>query len=416
MTATRSLNRDRVFTLYWSAVTTSGLSGAYAALLLPLLVLRYTGSLAQMGLVTAASTAVGVVATVAAGPLVDRLDRPRLMLVCDLVRVVLFAALAVTWAVAPQMWLLYVCAAVSAGMAITFRVAHVTLVPVLVSSGQIVAANSRLEATGSLAILGGPLLAGVAVSTIGPATALSVNVLLLLWSALAVWLIRRPSRAGQEANAGQGERQNWWRSYRTGWRFLWGQPVLRWLMVLLTLLTFVTAPAEVVLIYFLTDELGADSGTVGLILSLAGLGGLLAAVVTPYLRRRLGFAASWFGAFAIVSAGLASISLTSSIWAIGVVAVAFIFGISVAGICSMSLRQQITPGHLLGRVTALFWAATTSLAPAGTAILTALATTYGVRTVTAVAGFLCLAVLALALLTPLRSREPAPAEERTADE
>ncbi len=51
---------------------------------------------------------------------------------------------------------------------------------------------------------------------------------------------------------------------------------------------------------------------------------------------------------------------------------------SVAGICSMSLRQQVTPDHLLGRVTAAFWTIHFSLGPLGAALLTWTAGHYGV--------------------------------------
>ena len=52
---------------------------------------------------------------------------------------------------------------------------------------------------------------------------------------------------------------------------------------------------------------------------------------------------------------------------------------SVAGICSMSLRQQVTPDHLLGRVTAAFWTIHFSLGPVGVALLTWAAGRFGVE-------------------------------------
>ena len=45
----------------------------------------------------------------------------------------------------------------------------------------------------------------------------------------------------------------------------------------------------------------------------------------------------------------------------------------------MSLRQQITPDHLLGRVTAAFWTIHFSLGPVGVALLTWTAGHFGVE-------------------------------------
>jgi hypothetical protein len=64
----------------------------------------------------------------------------------------------------------------------------------------------------------------------------------------------------------------------------------------------------------------------------------------------------------------------------------------VAGIASMSLRQQITPSRLLGRVTAAFWTLHSALGPIGAAVLTRGASEAGVTTTLAVAGFVCAAV------------------------
>ncbi|CAM5579227.1 Multidrug efflux pump Tap OS=Streptomyces alboniger OX=132473 GN=CP975_33865 PE=3 SV=1 [Streptomyces alboniger] len=76
----------------------------------------------------------------------------------------------------------------------------------------------------------------------------------------------------------------------------------------------------------------------------------------------------------------------------------------------MSLRQQVTPDHLLGRVTSAFWTIHGSLAPLGAALLTALVGRVGTRgPLTAVAAVF-LAVVVAAAFTPIRQRHP----ERTA--
>ena len=87
----RSLARDRNFAVFWAGQTFSVLGDAVAVIAIPLLVLDATGSLARMGLVTALVGGGSLVAGVAAGPLVDRLDRRRLMIRCDLGRAFLYA-------------------------------------------------------------------------------------------------------------------------------------------------------------------------------------------------------------------------------------------------------------------------------------------------------------------------------------
>ena len=70
-----SLWRDRDFNIYWLGQTLSGLGDAFAAIALPLLVLQSTGSLHRMGRLTALVAVAHVVAGLASGALVDRVDR-----------------------------------------------------------------------------------------------------------------------------------------------------------------------------------------------------------------------------------------------------------------------------------------------------------------------------------------------------
>ena len=84
----------------------------------------------------------------------------------------------------------------------------------------------------------------------------------------------------------------------------------------------------------------------------------------------------------------------------------FTFSLGVGGVCSMSLRQEVTPNELLGRVTAAFWTVHYALAPIGAALLTALAGRVGASAVCVAAGVGCVAIAAAALLTPVRESHP----------
>jgi hypothetical protein len=74
----------------------------------------------------------------------------------------------------------------------------------------------------------------------------------------------------------------------------------------------------------------------------------------------------------------------------------------------MSLRQEVTPDHLLGRVTAAFWTIHFSLGPLGAALLTWGAGRFGVMTACLASGATCLAIGTAALVTPIRRRASRP--------
>lgn len=84
----------------------------------------------------------------------------------------------------------------------------------------------------------------------------------------------------------------------------------------------------------------------------------------------------------------------------------FWFGLMIAAVSSMSLRQTVTPDALLGRVTAAFWTIHYSLAPVGAAALTAAADRFGASGPLLAVAVVYLGVVGVAFFTPVRDRNP----------
>src|SRR5262245_10944998 len=107
--------RKPSFLLFWGGQSLSNLGDAFALVALPLLVLQTTGSITQLGLITATSGVGRLLAGVVAGLVVDRVDRRKFMIVCDASRLILYGSIPCAWLLAgPQLWLVYVVAALGA--------------------------------------------------------------------------------------------------------------------------------------------------------------------------------------------------------------------------------------------------------------------------------------------------------------
>ncbi|WP_211590615.1 MFS transporter [Microbispora sp. H11081] len=395
--------RDRNFTVFWASQTLSVAGDSFALIAVPLLVLHVTGSVAQMGLLTGLASAASVVAGVFAGVLVDRLDRRRLLIWCDVARMALYGIVPVAWAFGPKIWLLYVVLPLCEAIGMVFQVAYVTAVRSLVDADQITEANGRLGATAAAAAVGGPLLAGMVAGWFGPTAAIAINAASFGVSALGVLSIRLRRRASSAPEAGE---RGSWRELLAGARFLWRQPVLRALTILLSFFIFLTLGLTDVLIYHLKHDLGQTDGAVGVVLAIGALGTVVGSLLVGFVRRRLGFGASWIGAITVAGLAIAGIGLSARVPAAAAAAAVYLACVSVAGICSMSLRQQVTPDHLLGRVTAAFWTIHFSLGPAGAAVLTWGAQHHGVAVVCLLAGLACLLIAVAAFFTPIRGQNP----------
>lgn len=403
------LRRNKDFTVFWLGQALSVLGGSVSMLALPLLVLDATGSIVQMGLVTVVSAATAIGTGIFAGYVVDRVDRRRLMIVCDLARAVLLGAVPLVWWVAgPQIWLLYVLTALTAVLRTLFDVAYVTAIPNLVRTEDLTAANGRLMGTFALGSLG-PVVAGFLTAGVGADWALALDGATFLVSAASLGWVRftaRPAgkgadRAGGKPGAGAGAGV-FREMFVVGFRFLWSHPLLRPLTVGLTLLTFVTMGASDLLIYRVQHDLGRDAATLGYVIAVGGAGSVAAALSAGRLRRLFGFGTCWLASVAMIAVGVTVTGVSRSVPVIAVLSAVFMFGMTLGGICSMTLRQEVTPDHLLGRVTSAFWTVHNASGPVGAAVLTLLAARHGVPAVSLAGGALCLLILGGGLLTPLR--------------
>ncbi|MEU6218776.1 MFS transporter [Streptomyces sp. NPDC047022] len=421
------------FGIFWTAQTLSVLGDSFALIALPLLVLEATGSIARMGLLTAVGGAAAVLAGVFAGALVDRVDRRRLLITCDLVRMALYGLIPLVWLAGPRIWLLYTVLPLCEAVGMVFSVAYVTAVRALVGTERITAANGRLNATAAAAGVAGPVCAGFVAAVTGSAAAVAADAASFGVSALCLGFLRfapatrsglpaaddtgsagstgSTSSTGSTGSTGSTAFTGLWRDLLAGAHFLRRHPVLRAVTALLAVFSFLELGLNDMLIYHLKHDLGQSDGTVGTVLAVGTLGSIAGALPAARMRHGLGFGPTWIGAVAVCGCAMAGIG-----WALDVPEVAFLTALflgsaGLAGTCSMSLRQQVTPEHLLGRVTSAFWTIHYAAAPVGAAVVTSAAQHHGTAAVGAVAGACTLGVALLALLTPVRTRHPESATE-----
>jgi MFS family permease len=372
-------HRNRRFVLFWCAQTLSAAGDAMALVALPLLVLDATGSVAQLGLLTASETVGYVVAGGFSGVVVDRFDRRRLMICSAALQAAVYLLVPLVWLVAPQVWLLYVVVPAGAVLGMTFQVSYVTVVPALVDSSEITAANGALQSGFAAAGIGGSALGGILCAVVGPPVAIALDAATFAISAGAMVVLRFDGPPGtREAMR--------WSDYLAGARFLWRTPVLRALTILLSVQTFFSLGITDLLIFHLRHDLGRSGAVVGYVLTATAVGSLVAGACVAVLNRRLGFAACWIGAGVVSGVCAALLGYAGSAVAVAALGAGFTGCMMLSATSSMSLRQRITPDHLLGRVTSAFWMTHYALSPIGAAVLTALAGRYSVAGVCLVSG------------------------------
>ena len=375
-----SVRPGQYFLMFWCGQTFSAVGDAMALVAVPLLVLGATGSVTQMGAVAAVSGVGQIVGGVIAGPLVDRVDRRRLMIVCDCLRAIVYGAVPLLWwLVGPHLWLIYGVACVGAFLGMCFSVAYITAIPALVAADRVVEANGRLQASVAVASLIGPILAGVVTARTGAIVALGADALTFLASALSLAWVRfrsvsRSVTAGTTAVGVVAE-------LLEGVRFLWRHSVLRALTAMITGFSFFTLAATDLIIYHLAHDLRQPSDTVGFVFGVASLGAVAGGLLAAPARRRWGFGVCYLGGACAEGAVLVALGAAPALALVAPLLIGYTFCEIFKGVNSIALRQQVTPDYLLGRVTATFWTINGAPGPFGAAVLTAIAERVGASVV-----------------------------------
>jgi len=350
------------FGRFWLGQTISNLGSSFTFFALPLLVFKLTGSPLNLGITTAAEFVPYLLFGLVIGAWVDRVDRRRLMVATDLARAAVIATIPLLAAAdALSVGWVYAVAFASATLTIAFDAAEFAAIPSLVpSDDDLVAANGRVQASYSAAQIAGPLLAGLLITMAPVQQVLWVDAASFLVSAGTLLLI------GRAFNAPRDEARRAIRNeILDGLRYVLGHPILRNISAMMALINLVGATVYAQLVVFAKRQLDASDSQVALLYAAGSAGVVLLSLAAGPLRRRLSFSVAALGALLVD--GLLTVVLAATRWYWAALALwAAISGLgSFFNINTASLRQQIVPNHLLGRVISIAGVLAWSAIPVG---------------------------------------------------
>ena len=360
-------NRD--FRYLWSAETISQFGSQLSLVAIPLIAaLLLEASAMQMGILAAANGAPRLLLGFVAGIWVDRLPRRPIMIWTDIGRAV-SAAIIPIMALADLLnfEILLTVALVIGCQSVFFDAAWSATVPQIVPRGQLSEANGTLMSSYSLAQIGGPALAGTLISWLTGPMVMGIQSVTFAASGWLIAHIRRPEAVARQP---AGEQPHFWRELREGLHALFASRLVRPLTTSMAVLNLGGYIFLSVYVLFMTHDLGLTSTGVGIVFAMGGLGSLLGSVAAAPLARRLGigrsilWAAVGFGVFGLCvplallvpSLALPLVVLAEfSQWAT----------LQIFNVNRFSLRQALTPDHLMGRVAASSTTIVGGMAPIG---------------------------------------------------
>ncbi|MFC0602198.1 MFS transporter [Streptomyces palmae] len=413
--------RQRDFRLLWLGETTSGLGTSITTVALPLIaVVVLKSDTFAVGALAAAVWLPWLVIGLPVGAWVDRMRRRPLMIACDLAAALLYASVPVAaWCDALTYTHLLVVALACGVASVFFSTAYHAFLPAVLDGRDLLEGNAKLQGSEAGTRVLGRGAAGLIAQAFGAVLGLLVDAVTFLISTVCLALLR----VREPAPENPVDRTTLRRRIGEGLRFVLHDRYLRPMVVYGAVANLALMGYQAVQIVFLVRTVGANPATVGVLIMIGSLGGVLGALLAGAVGRRFGTARgmlamqAFTGPFALLlpltvpGAGLLLFALGGFTVGTGITACNVVLG---------SFRQTYCPPRLLGRVVATTMVINHSTIPLGSLLGGWLGDAVGLRpTMWIMTGLLAPCWLILAL-SPMRGRRDlpqgyGPVDGRTAD-
>jgi MFS family permease len=383
----------------------SGLLGASAISLigsmlsliaLPWFVLQTTGSPAKAGLVGFAAFLPAFLAGLFGGVLVDRTGFKRVSVAADFISGIGIAAIPLLYhTVGLEFWQLLALVFFGALLEVPGLTARRSLLPELAERANVrlERANAAFESIDSLALLVGPPLAGLLISSMGASNVLWLDASSFFVSALTIGILvprdAHPSSISSD--------ESYWHGLLAGLRFIRRDRLLFPMAIVLAIFNGLSGSLfAVVLPVYVKDAFGTATNF-GLLVAASGAGALGGAMLYGSLGYRIPRAIVWLGGYMLAPLEYWALSLSPP-FAVLLLAL-LIAGIAIGPLnpLMVTVRHERSPIVLRGRVFSTYSAIALAVQPFGIVVCGYLVEEIGLHS-TVVLTALLLQALAVGML------------------
>jgi predicted MFS family arabinose efflux permease len=385
--------RNADYMLLWSGQVVSTVGSTASTVIYPLLILALTGSPQAAGIAGALRALPYLVLSLPVGALIDRWDRKAVMVLCDVGRGIAVATIPAAMAFdALTLAQIYAVTLVEGSLFVFFNIAEVAALPRVVPAVQLPQAAAQNEAGFGAAHIAGPAFGTFLYQAFGRAVPFLADAATYAVSVLSLLRIRTPFYGERAA-----ERRDLRREVAEGLRWLWSNPLIRY-MAFLTGGANLVAAASPLLIIVLAKEMGATDAEIGVIFSVAGIGGILGSLVGGHIQRRFRFGQVIASLVWIQALVFPLYAFAPTYVLVGALGGVLFFTSPIYNVVQFSYRLALIPDRLQGRVNSIFRLLAFGFMPIGAALSGVFIERFGARPTV---GIFAAWLLFLAVLTVL---------------
>nr|WP_238933535.1 MFS transporter [Brevibacillus choshinensis] len=226
--------------------------------------------------------------------------------------------------------------------------ARVSIIKQVVPRPLLTSANARFSFLFTLIDIMGPAISGFILLLSSLHNGLLITGFAYLIALIAVSFLEKESHPAIAAQQG-----TFWQDFRAGWQELLSNRPLWMITILVIFLNATSGVYDAMIIFFAKDHLKLDNSQLGLVLSAAGVGGLIGSTLVARLRKRFPTGKILGTTILLLSVSYLLMALAQSTWMLCLSL--FLSGMigTIESICIWTFRQETTPAHMIGRISGI---------------------------------------------------------------
>jgi MFS family permease len=345
----KPLWKNKDYLILFAGQTVSNLGTAIDQLAFPLLILYFTNSPFMAGVGIMIFALPTFLFGFFAGALVDRLNRKKVMILCDIGRLIATGSIPLLAIFGYlNVYLLFLFAFAEGTFGAFFSAAETAALLRVVGKEKLTDAMSQNDASASTVSTIGPSIGGFVYQFFGKTIPFVVDSISYLGSIISLFFIKSEF---QEERVVEG--QNLKNEIIEGLVWFWKQPIVRVATLLTAAGAFIGGGQNLVII-LLAKNLHATPAEIGLIFSVGAIGDILGALMAGRIGKKFTaiqviLFARWF--MAIV---LPLYLIANNAGVLGIITAFYYFPGSLYGVLINSYRVSLIPDALQGRIASIY--------------------------------------------------------------
>jgi MFS family permease len=378
--------RNRNYRLFFFGQTASLVGTWMQVVAMSWLVYHLTNSALLLGLVGFFSQIPAFFIAPFAGVFIDRWNKHRILVITQILSMLQALALAVlTLTGTINIWHIV---ALSLGLgfinAFDMPARQAFVVEMVEKRSDMANAIALNSAMVNASRLIGPAVAGILVALVGEGYCFLINAISFM--AVIVALLAMRIKKFHPASSGK----NVLHEVKEGFRYAFGSTPIRWLLILLGIISIAGMPYAVLMPIFAKDILKGSSYTLGFLMASSGVGALIGGIYLAARKTVLGLGKVLAAAAAIFGGGLIFFGISKILWLSLIMMIFTGFGMLINIAAVNTILQTITEDDKRGRVMSFYTMAFIGMTPIGNLLAGILAEAIGAPNTIIISGAVCI--------------------------